>query len=233
MSKNSLFSVLKPIVHCFCDANRNFRTIPLEPFADRDPDSESIVTLKLLIRLLFDTDIISYITKYYLSNKYITGPAVYDELKDKGPNPPKDKKAVSNRIYLDQNIVSEIISSEELYAIAYNKAPAGNVLIKLSKAMSIQNCDSEARQNLKLDIPTDVIYTDCDEFIFNDFLTRIAPYTVGYMENIRRGLPKAAIGYFNYLMYNPCLSEKDKERRDSIMSLLNASPEDYNELDID
>lgn len=233
MSKTGLFSILRPIVYCFRDGNGNFRTMPLKEFSGLDPNSQTILSLNLLLKLIFNTDFISTETKIYLSDRFMSAPALHQVLTETDPKYSKTKKDVANLIYRDQTRVARLVTPDELYKIAYKHGSASGLLERLSLEFCKLDKSDSVIQNLTIPLPKDVMSSKCDEDIFDDFLTRIAPYTKGYIENIINKLPKEAVGYFNYLMYNPMLSEQDKEKKDAVLAVLEASGDDYGNLDID
>lgn len=234
MSSTSIFKVLKPIVYSMVDKNGNFRTTFIGVLKDKDPRSDNMVALKFLIQILLNSDYISEASKMYISDRDITASSIASDLNDrnsKGKGYEVTVKDISNRLYREQDkIVKNIVSSNELYDIVYNDASPSKMVERLTKEVSKKNKKSS---EIVLDIPNDIIYSECDDDIFDDFLNKIRPYSKKYIENVCRQLPEAAIGYYNYIMNNPCLSEKDKQIKDHVMQLFNNCQLDNISIDVD
>lgn len=222
MSKSNLFGVLRPIVYGMRDKNGNFRTIYIGQLKGLDPKSDGLVAVKMLVQLVFNTNYVSDITKEYLSDRNITAASIAEDLCEKGDSD-LTTKDVANRLYREQQKMLKIVEPTELYDIVYNGKDPSRLISNISSVLSKMDKNKDNKY-LAFDLDTSVISSECDSDIFDDFLDKIGPYTKKFIEYQCRQLPVVAVGYYNYLLHSPCLSENDIHNKDKLMQVLNYDP---------
>lgn len=227
MSKNGIISELKGIAYEMVDNNGKFRTVPLGTVGSRKLSNERIKLLQYLLNLVKDTSIVTSETKMYIFNRYITIKGVNEEMnrlmESKGKQ--YSYNTTASKIAYDRNKLQGLLGTDILKDIllGYNndsviKKHTENVInayLKYSKAKG-----KDIRDGLALEISKSFICTELSEQKFEQFLVDISPFLKSHMRKVAEGLDKESVGYFNYLLYSPILTDEDKARLENLRQRL-------------
>lgn len=240
MSKNGFLYELKGIAYDMVDNNGNFRTIPIGMIGTRKLSNDRIRLLQCFLSLIKDTDMVSNETKYYVFNRYITKKGVNEELnellKDKGKQ--YKYNTTASKINYDQTKLEKQFGNEMLSDIILRtnnsddiKRHTNNIIQAYLKYNS--NKAEDLRNNIALELDKDTLCSELDDEKFKTFITVISPYLKSHMKMISSIIDADSVGYFNYLLYSPILSDVDKTRLDELKQLLDPSYIESEQIDVD
>lgn len=71
---------------------------------------------------------------------------------------------------------------------------------RIGEIYSKYNKSDILKNNLIVDIPKDVIFSECDQTRFVNMLSKLRPYTVKSASSVVDSLDRQAVGYLNYLI---------------------------------
>lgn len=222
MSKNGILIELKGIAYDLVDNNGNFRTIPIGTIGTRNLPNDRIKLLQYLVSLVKDTDIICNETKLYVFNRYITIRNVNEALNEIAES--KGGKQYSynttqSKIAYDRDKLHKLFGDGMISDIAFRTNNDEKMKEYTEKIINAhikynKNITTDLRDNLALDISKEHLCSELDDTRFDDFLMTISPYLKSHMQSISSMLDTDSIGYFNYLLYSPILTDVDKKRLD-------------------
>lgn len=235
MPKEGIFKELRPVVYSLMDRRGNFRTLPIGNWKNKPLSEDRLRLMQTFLKLLFETDIICAESKLYISDLSITISTVNFLMQDRSENPDKvyNYKTTANKIYYDQRKLAEIFGKDIVYDVMWSNNPIDKYITAISKVMCDKGAGKELRDLLTLDLDDYVIASECSSESFADFLVAIKPYTKAVMENVCNQLPKEAIGYFNYLISAPSLSDSDTANKTLLIQILNNTYTSDDENNVD
>lgn len=244
MKYSKILDQLKEIAGDMIDNNGNFRTIPTGMVGKRNLSNDRLSLLQSLLVLLRDTDIITKETKLYIFERYITIKGVNDKINDRirevGGN---DSKLIcynttSSRIGYDRGkIVKEFGNSiiADIVTLTGNDEILNQHRKNIAQAyIRYGNTEGkDIRDNLALKLDRGCLCTELEEDKFKQFIETIQPYLKSQMDYISSIIDKDSVGYFNYLLFSPVLTEVDKRRLEELKQRLDTSNIIVEQLDIE
>lgn len=228
MANSKLLTQLKDLAYDMMDNNGNFRTVPIGTVGKRNLPDDRLQLLRSIISLLKDTDIITNETRLYLFNETATIKWVnkkFNELAAEAGKEPIPYNTTASKISYDRTKLEKCFGESILSDIILRtnnsdaiKVHIGNVA-KAFARYSKQN-DDEIRSNVMLKLDSSILCSELSDEKFGQFISVISPYTKQHMEKIAKNIDEDALGYFNYIITTPVLTDEDKSRLQTIKILL-------------
>lgn len=221
MGKTGLFYDIKKIVPDLIDNNGNFRTMPIGVFNKVKVPKKTVEIFKSFLALLKNTNIIHDETKLYLFNPYITLKEVNEEI-----NSRYNKKLVLNttisKVGQDRMKIVALVGDDFVHQIISSKFDY-DMYAHIIAEQSLKYKEDgvkDLRDNLLLPLNRDIINYKLSDEDFDTFLDIVKPYMKSHIDTLARNIDEKMIGYFNNLIVNHNLSEKDKERYELLLQFL-------------
>lgn len=168
--------------------------------------------LRSFIDMLLNTRFISDTTKYYISNEYMTYAGVAKKFNI-------TEKNAQSKTWYDIKKIKSIFGSKIIVDIEnYKKIDLPTYEQKLAETMS-KYANTRLFSNIALKIPDAPIRYKLTDDEFDEFISIIARYSLKQMATISSELPLEPIGYIKYIMSSTLLNEKDKERKERLITL--------------
>ncbi len=217
MSSN-LMSKLKSLVCDFRDDNGIILDKPAGRYIKTKIEEDRRPFLRQFVDLLMNTRFITKETKVYISKKYYTVEAVYEELKRE--NPDIKLNTVKAKIYYDKNKI-EAAFGEDMCAnvLEYRDVDMASYKKKLADVMK-KYANINVLDNLIIELPQAEMSDTVDDAEYETMKQIMLRFSRKSVEDLKLLMNKQAVGYVNYILTSSLLSEKDKERRDELIELL-------------
>lgn len=227
MAASSNAQLLRKTIPDFVDKNGNFRTIPIGELKKRNLSESRLNLLKSLYTLIMTEGFLTRETRMYLTDPYITMNGINSilnrELEEKSPGSPEiTLNATYSKIgagkrklneYFGNSIMSDILfKTQNEEAIKQYSSRVAAAYAKNKKTST----NGVLRENLALELRTDIMNSELTSEKFDDFIATITPYIKEQMKVVADGIDDDTVGYFNYLLYSPILSDEDKLRLDRL-----------------
>lgn len=241
MKNGRMLTDMKAFAYELVDNNGNMRTVPIGQIGKRNLSEDRLKLLQDLMRLLQTTSIISDTTRMYIFNRYITIKGVNDVMNEALGNNEDNKISYNStmarigydRRKLDNAFESSmftdiILKRDNEDDIARHRNNIARAYIKYGKLKG-----EDIRDNLALKLDRDCLCSELDDNKFDQFISVIMPYLKSHMDKVANSIDTDCIGYFNYLVLNPMLTDKDKQRFEFIKQLLDTNTSDLEHIDIE
>ncbi|MBR1453931.1 MAG: hypothetical protein IJ593_04735 [Lachnospiraceae bacterium] len=225
MSKESTFRIMKMVIHDFVDDNGNFRPIVIGSSAQilETADKNREEEIRTFIKILLQTDLISYESKEYLKDQYLSVEKVWEKICESGyyGKVPLNKNTAITRVQRDQIKVQAEFGNDIATNLLRPMIPSGQYVYKMMQYLSRTN-SNKVRENLVLNIDESSFNSYLTEVDFDDLMTMIKPYTRSYVKDIESLIDDKKAGYFNYILNCPdsMLKEVDKDRKKQLLEIL-------------
>lgn len=240
MSKNGILVELKGIAYDMVDNNGNFRTVPIGTIGTRRLSNDRIRLLQYIISLVKDTDIVTQETKLYVFNRYISIKDVNIEINRvlEPTGKQYSYNTTASKIAYDRDKLQKLLGTDILADIAFRSENEDKIKIHTKNVINAhikygKHIKKDLRDGLALEINKNYLCTELDEDKFDQFLSDISPYLKSHMEKIAEEIDKDSVGYFNYLLYSPMLSDVDKQRLEKLKQRLDPSYIEAELIDIE
>ena len=228
MANSKLLSQLKELAYDMVDNNGNFRTVPIGNVGKRNLSDDRLQLLRSIISLIKDTDIVTNETRMYLFNETMTIKWVnkkMNELAEEQGREPVPYNTTASKISYDRTKLEKCFGASILADIIFRTNNSDDIKVHISnvaKAYARYNkqSDDEIRSNIMLKLNSSVLCSELSDEKFGQFISVISPYTKQHMERISNNIDEDALGYFNYIITSPVLTEEDKGRLQTIKVLL-------------
>jgi len=226
------------------DKNGNFRTKPIGEIGKRNLSDSRIALLQSIYKLIDIDGFLSKETRLYISDPYITMSGINKIMNEESQeNPHWNGKEIninttyakigydrSNKLdkQLGTTIITDIVyKSQNNDVIAEYARRVAALYSKVNKGGD----NDKLRNNLVLPLRNDVLCSELTSEKFDDFIKTILPYIKEHVDEVANEMDQDAVGYFNYLLYSPVLSDTDKIRLDRLRSYLDPSYEPNIEIE--
>ena len=221
MTKKNILQFIKGALPCLIGEDGNFREEPLGMLQKLNQDR--IDLLKDFIKLLMTTNIITRETRIYIKDPYISYRNVSEKINRELQNGEKEvnSNTVSAKIQYDRKKLDTKFGTDFILDMMTQTKSLDKYREKIASAyVTYGTTNTKIRKNLLIDIPSDCVNANVSDEDFESFIDIIKPYIRSQVEFISNNLPQSSCGYFNYLLSNASLTRKDKERLETIKSLL-------------
>lgn len=224
MPKESILKGIKRVVPDMIDKNGNFRTIPIGMVQKRNLSEYRLGFLRTFLDLVLHTKWLSNETRIYLSDPYISIKGVNEQL-----NAASDKhipyNTTSSKIGYDRYKIESKLGANflvDLLMYTNNKSIIQNYEARMLSIMeSIGMHDSKSiRDKIALNLDKRLFCRELDDDKFYEFIKDIMPYFKSHMDAVANNLDRDSIGYFNYILSSPMLTDIDKKRLDYVSDLI-------------
>lgn len=238
MKSEKVINILQKIYSSLKNDDGIWREEPVGIIANANTSDENVETLKLIINTILGSDKISDEVKLFISNEY-TIREVNEEINRRIElRSIANKKKISPYSYgntckkitdTNDDIVS-ILGIGTIRNLIYNRTENDDIKSKVDKFIIEYGNGSKLRNNLLIDIDTDVIgvsaYKNNEDFF--DILGTLENYLISRKAIIQKAInnDKHFVSYFNYLLNSASLNDKEALRdRERLLKFLNN--EDY------
>lgn len=245
MAASTTFQILKKLAPDMIDNNGNFRTIPIGEIKKRNLSDSRITLLKSLYTLLMDEGFTSKETRLYIFDPYITMSGVnntINRLLQESKSWDGKEIPINNTYYkiqYDREKIDKAFGTTVATDIVYKSGNSSMIaeynkrLAQLYAKRNKTSVNGALRENLALELRTDLMCSSIEQEKFDTFVEVIKPYIKEQMQAIVESLDPDMIGYFNYLLYNPVLSGRDKIRLDTLKIFLDPNYESSGDIEIE
>lgn len=239
MEKGRMLSDLKEIVYDLMDNNGNSRVEPIGLVGSRKLPDSRLDLLRSFITLLLDTKILSDETRLYVFDRHISIEGVNDNLNnlEKNKNKTIPLLTTKSKINYDRSKLERLFGRSMLGDIVLrenNNDKMGDYMSLIVDAMMKYRKDkTDLRENIALNLDKTVLCKELTEEQFDSFKLTIMPYLKSHMEMLAKTIDSDSVGYFNYLLYSPKLSEVDKQRLEELKQILEPSDTLDEQIDIE
>lgn len=212
MSKASILRQLRETYVCFYDENGNKYDTPRGIVVKRKLPDRNISILEMLYASIFSNTKISEDTKEYIKKQFITAEAVNDILntrRDMYGEPHISLSTTRSRLLKDKNLIEALYGKYIIRDLVYSeKCDLDKYEECIINQMSGKE-NKEFKENCLLDIPSNIIKKRCEPEEFEDMLEFLKVYNKKAAKDTVNLIGESAIGYLNYLMTYPFLSDSD------------------------
>lgn len=244
MAESSNFQMLRSLAPDLIDKNGNFRTIPIGTLKKRNLSETRLNLLKSIYTLIRAEGFLNEESVIYIFDPYITASGINKQMNEANEEKPNwDGKKIPlntthSRMSNDRKKLNTLFGGSIITDIVYksqNHEAIAEYSRKVAEAYAKQYSktggNEELRDNLALNLSRDVMCSELSSDKFDRFIELIKPYIKEQMRTIAEEMDKDMVGYFNYLLYSPVLSDKDKTRLDNLKIFLNPNYEPEIEIE--
>ena len=210
------FKIIYPMIY---DGNGNLRLEPVGELKKLKGDRLKLV--ELAFEIMFNDRIFNNVLLLFVTDKYLGFSDAVKKYEDTNNVKLKYNNEYNKMNDFEQKFV-RIIGKNFVQDVVYGGAKdISDYVVRLNTYFCKNGVNKHLRDEVMLDIKSDILENECEEVIFDDFLRKIEPYIKKNVDDTVKMLPVSALGYFNYLISSKMLSEYDNEQLNKIKRLFN------------
>ena len=212
MAKTNIIKQLRDHFGCFYDESGNKYETPRGTVISRKLPDRNISILEMLYASILSSTKISEDTKEYIKKRYITAEGVNEILnnrRDMYGEPHISLSTTRSRLLKDRKLIEAMYGENIITDLVYSaKCDLDRYEENIINQMSGKE-NSEFKEKCLLDIPSNIIKKSCEPEEFEDMLEFLKVYNKKAAQDTVNLMGESAIGYLNYLMTYPFLSDSD------------------------